>query len=108
MYAKKSNELTGSDLLLCIFTRNQKQAMTTLPMNEFRRQVGEYVNQTYYAGKSFTLLKGERAVAALVPMALLDRLNELEAYYAQTIEDQNQPASPDTEVDKTHSSPVAP
>lgn len=82
--------------------------METLPINEFRRQVSEYVNQTYYAGKAFTLTKGERQVAALVPMALLDRLNELEAQYAQTIANQNPAVSTDTEVDATDSSPVEP
>ena len=75
--------------------------MTTLPMNEFRRQVGEYVNQTYYAGKSFTLLKGERAVAALVPISLLDRLNELETYYAQAMNNLNVAASPVEEEQHT-------
>ena len=52
--------------------------MDTLPVNEFRRQVGEYLNQTYYAGKAFTLLKGNRRMAALIPIAMLDRLVELE------------------------------
>lgn len=52
--------------------------MDTLPVNEFRRQVGEYLNQAYYAGKAFTLLKGNRRMAALIPIAMLDRLVELE------------------------------
>ncbi|XWW48539.1 hypothetical protein JYG30_25570 (plasmid) [Fibrella sp. USSR17] len=60
--------------------------MDNLPLNEFRRQVGEYVNQTYYASKAFILLKGERKVAALVPIALVDRLAELEAFYAQKMQ----------------------
>ena len=46
--------------------------MENLAMNEFRRQVGEYINQTYYANKSFVLTKGEKRVAALVPLAMLD------------------------------------
>lgn len=57
-------------------------------MNEFRRQVGEYINQTYYAGKAFVLTKGEKKVAALVPMAMLNRLAELEAFYTQTLANQ--------------------
>lgn len=52
--------------------------MDTLPVNEFRRQVGEYLNQTYYAGKAFALVKGEKQVAALVPMAMVERLAQLE------------------------------
>ena len=52
-------------------------------MNEFRRQVGEYINQTYYAGKAFTLVKGTKNVGALVPMAMIERLAELEALVAQ-------------------------
>lgn len=63
-----------------------KLTTNELPLNEFRRQVGEWVNQTYYANKAFVLLKGDRRVAALLPIALLDRLVELEAFYAQTIE----------------------
>lgn len=59
-------------------------------MNEFRRQVGEYINQTYYANKAFVLTKGEKKVAALVPMAMLNRLTELETFYDQTLEDQSQ------------------
>lgn len=52
--------------------------MDTLPVNEFRKQVGEYLNQTYYAGKAFTLMKGNRPMAALVPISLLERLSRLE------------------------------
>lgn len=52
--------------------------MDTLAVNEFRRQVGEYLNQTYYAGKAFTLMKGNRPMAALIPITMLDRLIELE------------------------------
>ncbi|GAB3642009.1 type II toxin-antitoxin system prevent-host-death family antitoxin [Spirosoma arcticum] len=61
--------------------------MENVAMNEFRRQVGEYINQTYYAGKAFVLTKGEKKVAALVPMATLNRLSELEAFYSQTLAD---------------------
>lgn len=61
--------------------------MDTLPVNEFRRQVGEYLNQTYYAGKAFTLMKGNRPMAALIPIAMLDRLNELEAMFQLTLTD---------------------
>ena len=57
--------------------------METIALNEFRRQVGEYVNQTYYASKAFTLMKGTKKVGALVPMATLDRLAELEALFAR-------------------------
>ena len=64
----------------------EKLTTDDLPLSEFRRQVGEYTNQTYYSGKAFVLLKGGRRVAALLPIALLDRLVELEAFYAQTIE----------------------
>lgn len=64
--------------------------MENLAMNEFRRQVGEYINQTYYANKAFVLTKGEKKVAALVPMAMLNRLTELETFYDQTLEDQSQ------------------
>lgn len=55
--------------------------MEELAINEFRRQVGEYVNQTYYAGKSFVLTKGEKKVAALIPIATLTKLAELEKFY---------------------------
>jgi|GEM_PF-2474355 len=58
--------------------------METLAMSEFRRQAGEYVNQTHYVGKTFVLTKGEKRVAALVPIKVLDRLAELEAFYDQT------------------------
>lgn len=61
----------------------------TLPLTEFRRQVGEYVNQVYYAGKSLVLTKGEKKVAALVPITILERLAELEEFYAQTLTDRN-------------------
>ena len=40
--------------------------MDTLPVNEFRRQVGEYLNQTYYAGKAFTLLKGNSSCEIVI------------------------------------------
>ncbi|MBR8837144.1 MAG: type II toxin-antitoxin system prevent-host-death family antitoxin [Stigonema ocellatum SAG 48.90 = DSM 106950] len=66
-------------------------------MNEFRRQVGEYINQTYYANKSFVLTKGQKRVAALVPIAILDRLSELESFYSQTLADRQQA---DASVDK--------
>ena len=80
-----------------IFVKLQK-AMDNLPLNDFRRQVGEYVNQTYYAGKAFVLLKGERKVAALLPIALVERLSELEAFYAQTIQSRQDPGTPETET----------
>ena len=63
--------------------------MEHLAMNEFRRQVGEYINQTYYARKAFVLTKGEKNVAALVPMSMLNRLTELEAFHAQTLANQH-------------------
>lgn len=44
--------------------------MENLSVNEFRRQVGEYINQTFYAGKAFMLTKGEKKVAALIPLAM--------------------------------------
>jgi hypothetical protein len=53
--------------------------MEEIPMNEFRRQIGEYVNQAYYANKAFVLIKGQKKLAALVPMAQLERLAQLEA-----------------------------
>lgn len=53
--------------------------MEEIPMNEFRRQIGEYVNQTYYANKTFVLTKGQKKLAALVPIAQLERLAQLEA-----------------------------
>ena len=73
--------------------------MENLAINEFRRQVGEYINQTYYANKSFVLTKGEKKVAALVPMAMLNRLTELETFYAQTMADRQQ--SETSEVEKS-------
>lgn len=72
--------------------------MENLAMNEFRRQVGEYINQTYYANKAFVLTKGEKKVAALVPMAMLNRLTELETFYAQIQEDQRQAGLTEIEV----------
>ena len=60
-------------------------------MTEFRRQVGEYVNQVYYAERTFLLTKGEKSVAAVVPMSLLERLAELEEFYAQTLLEQSRP-----------------
>ncbi|QJD81688.1 type II toxin-antitoxin system Phd/YefM family antitoxin (plasmid) [Spirosoma rhododendri] len=59
--------------------------MDTLLVNEFRKQVGEYLNQTYYAGKAFTLMKGNRPMAALVPMSLLERLTQLEDQLASQV-----------------------
>lgn len=76
--------------------------MDNLPLNEFRRQVGEYVNQTYYAGKAFTLLKGERKVAALLPIALVDRLAELEVFYAQTIQSRQDQEMAETEINPSN------
>lgn len=58
--------------------------MNELAMSEFRRQAGEYVNQTHYAGKTFVLTKGDKRVAALVPVTVLDRLAELESLHGQT------------------------
>lgn len=58
-------------------------------MIEFRRQIGEYINQTYYASKAFVLTKGEKKVAALVPITMLNRLTELEAFHAQTLANQD-------------------
>ena len=78
--------------------------MEHLAMNEFRRQVGEYINQTYYAGKAFVLTKGEKKVAALVPVATLARLEELETFYEQTIAIQNQ-AEP-TQIDSKQTDDV--
>lgn len=73
-----------------------------LAINEFRRQVGEYINQTYYAGKAFVLTKGEKKVAALVPMAMFNRLTELEAFYMQTLADRTLTGSSDGEVTQTN------
>jgi prevent-host-death family protein len=78
--------------------------MEHLAMNEFRRQVGEYINQTYYAGKTFVLTKGEKKVAALVPVETLARLEELETFYEQTIAIQNQ-AEP-TQIDSKQTDEV--
>lgn len=77
-----------------------------LAMNEFRRQVGEYINQTYYASKAFILTKGDKKVGALIPMAMFNRLTELEAFYAQTVADREQTQSTDAEVIQT-SGPAA-
>lgn len=60
--------------------------MEDILTTEFRRQVGEYVNQTYYAQKSFRLFKGNKPVAVLVPVTTLERLAELEAFYEETIQ----------------------
>ena len=79
--------------------------MENLAMNEFRRQVGEYINQTYYASKAFVLTKGDKKVAALVPMAMLNRLSELETFCAQILEDQKQAAI--KEVESTQAGEVA-
>lgn len=58
--------------------------MDELPMSEFRRQTGEYVNQTQYAGKTYVLTKGGKRVVALVPITVLERLAELEALHGHT------------------------
>jgi len=70
-------------------------------VNEFFRQVGEYINQTYYAGKAFVLTKKEKKVAALVPMALLNRLTELGTFHDQTTENQRQAGLAGIEVMQT-------
>lgn len=75
--------------------------MENLTMNEFRRQVGEYINQTYYAGKAFVLTKGEKKVAALVPIAMLNRLTELETFYAQNLANSTPTVSSDDDGSKT-------
>lgn len=59
--------------------------MDVLPVNEFRNQIGEYVNQVYYASKAFTLTKGAKPVAALVPITLLERLATLEKFHEDTL-----------------------
>lgn len=73
--------------------------MDTLAVNEFRRQVGEYLNQTYYAGKAFTLMKGNRHMAALIPITMLDRLVELENQLQTKLEENSSDSfsSPATE-----------
>ena len=74
--------------------------MEELALNEFRRQVSEYINQTYYANKSFTLTKGGKKVAVLLPMAAFARLQELEAwhsYMASKEQESIQPASTNEE-----------
>ncbi len=70
-------------------------------MNEFRRQVGEYINQTYYAGKAFVLTKGEKKVAALMPIAMLNRLTELETFYAQNLANSTTTGSSDDDGSET-------
>lgn len=77
--------------------------MDNLTMNEFRRQVGEYINQTYYANKAFVLTKGPKQVAALVPMTMLDRLTELETFYAQTLADRQQADASVERINETNS-----
>ena len=72
--------------------------MESLTMNEFRRQVGEYVNQTYYASKAFMLMKGEKKVAALLPIAMVNRLAELEAFQAQVMAERQQTESTNTDA----------
>lgn len=75
--------------------------MENLTMNEFRRQVGEYINQTYYAGKAFVLTKGEKKVAALMPIAMLNRLTELETFYAQNLANSTTTGSSDDDGSET-------
>ncbi len=75
-------------------------------MIEFRRQVGEFINQTYYAGKTFILTKGEKKVAALVPVSVLDRLTELEAFYKQAITDRQLTSSLGDEITQTNEGAV--
>ena len=74
--------------------------MESLAMNEFRRQVGEYVNQTYYASKAFVLMKGEKKVAALLPIAMVNRLAELEAFQAQVMAERQQNEPTNTDVNQ--------
>lgn len=76
--------------------------MENLTTNEFRRQVGEYINQTYYAGKAFVLTKGEKKVAALIPTTMLNRLTELETFYAQTMADRQPSEISAVEADETN------
>ncbi|GAB2556017.1 hypothetical protein GCM10027190_02600 [Spirosoma areae] len=52
--------------------------------------MGGYVNQTYYASKAFVLMKSEKKVAALLPIAMVNRLAELEAFQAQVTAERQQ------------------
>jgi len=72
--------------------------MEKIAVNEFRRQVGEYINQVHYAGKAFVLTKGEKKMAALVPISLLDRLTELEQLLKQEPAAQPDPKSPSDQL----------
>lgn len=67
--------------------------MESLSVNEFRKQVSEYLNQTYYAGKAFTIMKGNRPMAALVPIDMLERLAHFEDLLASQAQLADLPAT---------------
>ena len=75
--------------------------MENLPLSEFKRQVSEYINQAYYAGKTFGLTKGEKQVAALVPMSMISRLAELETFYVQVLAERHPAQLTDTDGSAT-------
>lgn len=62
--------------------------MDIVTANDFRRQVGEYLNRTYYAKEQFVITKSGKQIAALVPIIVLERLTQLEGQYQADDKDQ--------------------
>ena len=54
----------------------------TLSVTEAVRHFAEYVNRVAYRGESFTLVRGNKAVAELRPLPMGKRLAELPALLA--------------------------
>jgi prevent-host-death family protein len=99
---KLNKENIYKKVLNCLFERREQNATTNfmekIAVNEFRRQVGEYINQVHYAGKGFVLTKGEKRMAALVPISLLDRLAALEKQLTQAPDGQPNSECPPVEL----------
>lgn len=52
--------------------------MSTVGVTEARDQLGELVNRAAYSGERIVLTRHGRAVAALVPIAMLQQLEDAE------------------------------
>lgn len=65
--------------------------MEVITANDFRRQVGEYLNRTYYAKEHFVITKSGKQIAALVPIAILERLTQMNQLQTDTSTDKQQP-----------------
>ncbi|QMW03336.1 type II toxin-antitoxin system prevent-host-death family antitoxin [Spirosoma foliorum] len=73
--------------------------MEKITANDFRRQVGEYLNRTYYAKEQFVIIKSGKQIAALVPISILERLTQLEEpAQPYVVEDKEQSGAVHTDV----------